>query len=119
MYKVTVPIYTIIPPRDKFWLSPKKLQEGIDYNLNENKVAVFNITNVPKGWTLETSFSELILPTNSKIINLNINRKIKCSFCGKPQDKVKKIVAGPGVWICDECVEVCNELLNNDEEENN
>lgn len=34
-----------------------------------------------------------------------------CSFCGKNQDEVKKLVAGPGVYICDECVELCNEIL--------
>ena len=34
-----------------------------------------------------------------------------CSFCGKTQDEVKKLVAGPGVYICDECVELCNDIL--------
>lgn len=34
-----------------------------------------------------------------------------CSFCGKTQDEVRKLVAGPGVYICDECVELCNEIL--------
>lgn len=34
-----------------------------------------------------------------------------CSFCGKIQDEVKKLVAGPGVYICDECVELCNDIL--------
>src|SRR5690554_3672733 len=37
--------------------------------------------------------------------------KLKCSFCGKPQEQVKKLVAGPGVYICDECVELCNEII--------
>ena len=36
---------------------------------------------------------------------------VKCSFCGKTQDSVKKIVAGPGVYICNECVELCNEII--------
>lgn len=34
-----------------------------------------------------------------------------CSFCGKGQDQVRKIIAGPAVYICDECVDLCNELL--------
>ncbi len=38
--------------------------------------------------------------------------KLKCSFCGKSQDQVKKLIAGPDVYICDECVELCNEILD-------
>jgi ATP-dependent Clp protease ATP-binding subunit ClpX len=37
--------------------------------------------------------------------------KLKCSFCGKGQDEVKKLIAGPTVYICDECVELCNEII--------
>lgn len=37
--------------------------------------------------------------------------QLKCSFCGKSQDQVKKLVAGPGVYICDECIELCNEII--------
>jgi ATP-dependent Clp protease ATP-binding subunit ClpX len=36
---------------------------------------------------------------------------VKCSFCGKSQDEVNKIVAGPGVYICDECIKVCNDII--------
>ncbi|MEM1170326.1 MAG: ATP-dependent protease ATP-binding subunit ClpX [Cyanobacteria bacterium P01_H01_bin.35] len=36
---------------------------------------------------------------------------LKCSFCGKSQDQVRKLIAGPGVYICNECVELCNEIL--------
>ena len=36
---------------------------------------------------------------------------LKCSFCGKTQDQVRKLVAGPGVYICDECIELCNEII--------
>ncbi|MCQ2910919.1 MAG: ATP-dependent Clp protease ATP-binding subunit ClpX [Clostridia bacterium] len=38
--------------------------------------------------------------------------KIKCSFCGKMQDEVKRLVAGKGVYICDECIEVCKEIVD-------
>jgi len=40
------------------------------------------------------------------------NERLKCSFCGKTQDQVKKLIAGPDVYICDECVELCNEILD-------
>jgi ATP-dependent Clp protease ATP-binding subunit ClpX len=46
--------------------------------------------------------------------------QLKCSFCGKTQDQVRKLVAGPGVYICDECIELCTEIveeeLGHDEE---
>jgi len=38
--------------------------------------------------------------------------RLRCSFCGKNQDQVKKLIAGPEVYICDECVELCNEILD-------
>ena len=34
-----------------------------------------------------------------------------CSFCGKSQDEVKKLIAGPTVYICDECIELCNDII--------
>jgi ATP-dependent Clp protease ATP-binding subunit ClpX len=40
--------------------------------------------------------------------------KLRCSFCGKTQQEVRKLIAGPGVYICDECVELCNEILKED-----
>ena len=35
----------------------------------------------------------------------------KCSFCGKNQEQVRNLIAAPGVYICDECVDLCNEIL--------
>ena len=37
--------------------------------------------------------------------------RLKCSFCGKSQKQVKKLIAGPGVYICDECIDLCNEII--------
>lgn len=37
--------------------------------------------------------------------------QLKCSFCGKQQEQVKRLIAGPGVYICDECIELCNEII--------
>lgn len=45
--------------------------------------------------------------------------QLKCSFCGKLQDQVKKLVAGPGVYICDECIELCNEIIEEELSEEN
>ncbi len=36
---------------------------------------------------------------------------LKCSFCGKAQNQVVKLIAGPGVYICDECVDLCNDII--------
>ncbi|MBO5947206.1 ATP-dependent Clp protease ATP-binding subunit ClpX [bacterium] len=44
--------------------------------------------------------------------------RLKCSFCGKTQDQVKKLIAGPDVYICDECVDLCNEILDEEFFEN-
>lgn len=44
--------------------------------------------------------------------------QLKCSFCGKTQEQVKKLVAGPGVYICDECIELCNEIIEEELNEN-
>ncbi len=42
------------------------------------------------------------------------NKNIKCSFCGKSQEAVKKIVAGPGVYICDECIGLCKNIVDDE-----
>ena len=44
----------------------------------------------------------------------NEKGQLKCSFCAKAQDQVKKLIAGPGVYICDECIELCNEIIDED-----
>ena len=43
--------------------------------------------------------------------NNNSNNELFCSFCGKSQDEVKKLIAGPSVYICDECIQLCNEII--------
>ncbi|WP_416354180.1 ATP-dependent Clp protease ATP-binding subunit ClpX [Agrilactobacillus fermenti] len=44
--------------------------------------------------------------------NMETSGPVKCSFCGKTQDQVKKIVAGPGVYICNECIDLCKEIID-------
>ncbi|MBT8074676.1 MAG: ATP-dependent Clp protease ATP-binding subunit ClpX, partial [Xanthomonadales bacterium] len=50
--------------------------------------------------------------------NMNKDGKILyCSFCGKSQHEVRKLIAGPSVYICDECVELCNDIIREELEE--
>ena len=42
------------------------------------------------------------------------NNPLNCNFCGKSQKEVKKLIAGPGVYICDECIELCNDIIYED-----
>jgi ATP-dependent Clp protease ATP-binding subunit ClpX len=41
---------------------------------------------------------------------------LRCSFCGKSQNEVKKLIAGPTVYICNECIDICNEIISDDEQ---
>jgi len=41
----------------------------------------------------------------------NKTESLTCSFCGKSQEEVKKLIAGPTVYICDECIELCNDII--------
>ena len=40
------------------------------------------------------------------------DKQLRCSFCGKPQDQVRRLIAGPNVFICDECIELCQEIID-------
>ena len=54
---------------------------------------------------METDIAWQARKTNGK------GSDLVCSFCGKSQDEVKKLIAGPSVYICDECIELCNEII--------
>jgi ATP-dependent Clp protease ATP-binding subunit ClpX len=45
------------------------------------------------------------------------DKLLYCSFCGKSQHEVRKLIAGPNVFICDECVELCNDIIREEMEE--
>ena len=45
----------------------------------------------------------------------DVPKSVRCSFCGKAQENVRKIVAGPGVYICDECINLCNSIIENED----
>ncbi|KGM95853.1 ATP-dependent protease [Clostridium novyi A str. 4552] len=45
-------------------------------------------------------------------------KQLKCSFCGKSQEQVRRLIAGPGVYICDECIDLCSEIITDEFEEN-
>ncbi len=51
--------------------------------------------------------------------NFEDKRTVKCSFCGKSQETVKRIIAGPGVYICNECVDLCSSIVEDDYDEEN
>ncbi len=59
----------------------------------------------PGAGTLATGRHCVARPTDS-------NEQLLCSFCGKSQRQVKKLIAGPGVYICDECIDLCNEIID-------
>ena len=44
----------------------------------------------------------------------NREKNVKCSFCGKSQEAVNRVIAGPGVYICDECIKVCTNIIEED-----
>jgi ATP-dependent Clp protease ATP-binding subunit ClpX len=46
------------------------------------------------------------------------DNRLKCSFCGRYQDQVKKLIAGPSVYICDRCVDICKEVLEAEQQTN-
>ena len=48
-------------------------------------------------------------------INDHYKPGLRCSFCGKSQEEVRKLIAGPDVYICDECIALCNEILAEEE----
>ena len=47
------------------------------------------------------------------------NKLLYCSFCGKSQNEVRKLIAGPSVFICDECVDLCNDIIQEELEDHN
>ena len=51
--------------------------------------------------------------------NKNNNQNVRCSFCGKAQEMVKRIVAGPNAYICDECINVCTNIMEDEHYEEN
>ena len=47
---------------------------------------------------------------------MSSDKHLRCSFCGKSKDSVKKFISGPSVYICNECISLCNEILAEEEE---
>lgn len=52
------------------------------------------------------------------MVKYDDKKQLKCSFCGKNQDQVRRLIAGPGVYICDECIELCSEIIADEFEDN-
>ena len=47
---------------------------------------------------------------------MSSDKQLRCSFCGKSKDSVRKFISGPSVYICNECISLCNEILAEEEE---
>ena len=60
---------------------------------------------------VEDYSGEQEMPTSKESPTKERRKYARCSFCGKGQDQVRKLVAGPGVFICDQCISLCNEVL--------
>ena len=63
--------------------------------------------------SLYTELRGIDMEDNTK----NSSKLLHCSFCGKNQNEVPKLIAGPSVFICDECVDLCNEIISDELEE--
>ena len=50
----------------------------------------------------------------SENISSSAEKMLYCSFCGKSQNEVKKLIAGPSVYICDECIDLCNDIIRDE-----
>ena len=62
----------------------------------------------------EGYFDEGYMPADQETPAWRKRKYTRCSFCGKGQDQVRKLVAGPGVFICDQCIALCQEVLEDD-----
>ena len=84
--------------------------------LEEHRVRLVTIADLVAG-AIEARFDPAYHSEEarmSKSDRQGRRRYTRCSFCGKGQDQVKKLVAGPGVYICNSCIELCNEVLAED-----
>src|SRR5918994_3542126 len=55
-------------------------------------------------------------PSPGEVGSMSNDKHLRCSFCGKSKDSVRKFISGPSVYICNECITLCNEILAEDEE---
>ena len=55
-------------------------------------------------------------PPSLSRMPMSHDKHLRCSFCGKSKDSVRKFISGPSVYICNECISLCNEILAEDEE---
>ena len=84
--------------------------------LEEHRVRLHTLVDLIAG-AIDARFDPMYLRQEgsmSRSDRQERRRHTRCSFCGKGQDQVKKLVAGPGVYICNMCIELCNEVLAND-----
>ena len=70
------------------------------------------MSNAPKAKLSDTKLTHLINDNSyTEILTKDGHGNLQCSFCGKSQKEVKKLIAGPTVYICDECIGLCNDII--------
>jgi len=72
------------------------------------------IQNLAKLQRAEKRLERQIARSEDQYYKNEMKRGIACSFCGKDKDEVKRIIAGEGVYICNECIDLCTEILSED-----
>ena len=96
--------------------STKKVELTARFSVPQKKY-IEEINNEFRAWVNGNGWSGEASIISSSVATSRVSESVlKCSFCGKSQDNVKKLVAGPGVYICDECIDLCNELVDGKEE---
>jgi hypothetical protein len=86
-----------------FGSKEEKFQESEATTIKFDGAAIIEIVNKAQ------KYDELLKPFPGK-------KELNCSFCGKRQSDVEKIIAGPMVYICNECVDLCNDILKEEKE---
>lgn len=59
---------------------------------------------------------EFVMLFKRKLIAYRLKPVLRCSFCGKSQDEIKRLIAGPTVYICNECIDICNQIIADDQQ---
>lgn len=85
---------------------------------NKDRVRVFDQSDILERFLARLIFlkGESELAETEPVIKLLSNQRepnndLRCSFCGKPRSEADKLIAGPRVYICNECIDICNEIL--------
>ena len=82
------------------------------YTVETKDVSINRMQEVREKFKQQTEFVAGNFQHCLFLIEMNPEHQLHCSFCGKPQSQVKRLIAGPDVYICDECVEMCMDIIS-------